>query len=629
MKKLIILAVAGLGASAAFASLITAREMTLEKSVRTAAGEIGWVQLGFGADNGLTNRLYVAYGDADGGVHRENWAHVEALGDIAAGTASTNLVPPKAKFVRYFLDVFFGGDVAYTPVKWINSDGTAYADTRLAIQGGDELKAVVRTACSEGGIMGSRHTVSIECANAVVSGNSVTMDYNSSAYGDYRLTGVAISQGTWYEFVLSPALRSVKAVGADEPIDFDDTPNSDTFTCRYTCGLFKVLGNAAVTATLAGSIASFTVKRGEGYASYCEPFRCGETYGFFDRARGCFIAAAEGGTFGGEEDASLASSLTSVSDLLETLPPTGEAVPRSVSAATISGKRIRLTFGADNGLANRLFVAYGTKAGGLTPDSWQNVVDVGVVRGWTDGMDYELPVGARYSRFFLYLPFDGTVPPEQLKYVRGDGTGYFDTGITGKGGDEIEVRVRPRALRDLQIFGSRNSGVANDPNVVFLLTSATKFQIDYTGGNCLGHRCTSSTIDYQDYSLWYDLKASPAARSVTLVGGDQIGMNDTPCDTAFETTGTCHLFASSGFQPVDNRLTGDIACLKVNRDGAPFVCWRPCKLGDAYGFYDTISRTFHAAEEGSFTGEADVEQSRFVSSSDVCKIPCGFMILFR
>ena len=86
MKKLIVLAVSGLGASAAFASLMSAREMTLAKSVRTAAGEIGWVRLDFGVDNGFTNRLYVAYGDADGGIHRENWAHVESLGDIAAET---------------------------------------------------------------------------------------------------------------------------------------------------------------------------------------------------------------------------------------------------------------------------------------------------------------------------------------------------------------------------------------------------------------------------------------------------------------------------------------------------------------------------------------------------------------
>lgn len=613
----------------AFASLWTVREMTLTRFSRAASGEIGTVELAFGADNDLTNRLYVAYGSSDGGNRIEGWENHDFVRDVKASESSVRLSAPRAKFVRYFLDASPDANAFLVPVKCVTGDGSAYADVGLAIEGGDDITARVRMSSGYGGIMGTRNAVNSECVNAVVNGGKITMDYNSSSYPVYRLSTSAISLGAWYELRLSADERSVS--GADGAFGTTNSMvNADKFTTRNTCWLFKVSGNPAVPEVLSGSIASFSIRRGDLFVSFCEPFRLGETYGFFDRARGRFISSAVAESpFTGEEDASLASPLTTSTETLERLPPSGEATPRTVSAAMSGGRKVALSFGADNGLANRLFCAYGTRKGGDVPGTWQNVVDLGVVDGTVDVMEYEPPEGARACRFFLFLPFEGRVPPVQLAYVSGDGSGYYDTGVIGMGGDEIEIMARPKSLSEMQLFGCRSTPSADGANIMFVLTSSTRFQLDYTGSVYAPYRCTSSVIDYSDFSIWYDLTATPESRSVSIVGGDRIGSNDAANSDEFETLHDCWLFGMSGHQVVNNRFNGDVAYLKMRRGGAPLICWRPCKMGDAIGFYDTISTTFHAAAEGGFTGEEESSVSRFAAMSDIVAVAGGFVLVVR
>ena len=256
-------------------------------------------------------------------------------------------------------------------------------------------------------------------------------------------------------------------------------------------------------------------------------------------------------------------------------------------------------------------------------------MDVGCVDSSVTTVEVPIPKNAKRCRFFLYLPFEGDVPPVQLQYLTGDGSGYFETGFKGKGGDDITIRVRASGLvNNSEIFGCRSSTV-NDRDLAFYFTGERKYQIDYTNSDYSQYRYVSSSA--VGSGVWYDLKASANERTaVNVVTGVALGSNTAVCPDVFETAYDCRLFDASGYAVLPNKFVGDIASLKVVRGGIPFVTWQACRLGDVNGFFDLVRGGFVAAATGTFSGIADTSVSHFASVSECAKVnQSGFILLFR
>lgn len=634
MNKKIILAGLAIttGTLLASASEWVARPLSVTQVTRHPSGRVASVDLAFGAANGLTNNLYVAWGDSDGGDRIGGWQHWKHLGEIADDVTSFRATVPTAECCRFFLDVPFGVGVFGEPVKSIVGDGTAYVDVRVKIRGGDELKVTFNPGQGVGGVMGTRTALNQENVNLVMVGSNFTMDYNSNTlipdnYATYRLTGVGYSTEGWYDIELSAVRRRVYSItgGAETGLDPDVCP--DEFETTGNCYLFRVSGSPSVTDFAKGKVSAFSIKRSGDFIVSFLPFRMGETYGFFDRARGVFFPAEQGGDFSGEEDSTLVSPLTSSTETIAKDEPTAETTPRTIAGMRVEGGQLVVEFGPDNGVSNRLYLAYGRTDGGETLEGWDGNTYVGLVDSEMSSARVDIPADAKFCRAFLYLPFEGDIPPVQLQYVTGDGTGYFNAGFKARGGDDIELKVRPSQRYNRQIFGCRSSSDANEANVVFLLNGNYYFQLDYTGGECLNHRCTTTVQTVE--GNWYEIKASPSVRSVTL-SGSVIGANDKPCDSDFETAYNCYLFAFSGYQTVSDKFCGDISVFKVARKGIPYLTWQPCRIGETYGFMDLVGGGFNAAAEGTFTGADDTSISSMASISPVERVNRkGLMLLFR
>ncbi len=609
----------------------TARGMNVTMVNRHPCGAVKSVDLVFGEDNGLTNNLYVAWGDADGGGRIEGWQHWKFLGKVTSETNSFHATVPSASFCRFFLDVPFGEGVFGTPLKSVVGDGTAYADTGLQIRGGDALRLIFNLVSTQCGIMGTRTSVNVENVNLAATSSKFTMDYNNSDYSSYRLTGVSYSTSGIYDVELSAARRRVYSCTGGTQTGINEVLCGDDFETSNNCYLFKVSGAPAVPEVMKGRIFSFTMTRsGTCVANYL-PYRFGSECGFFDRVSGRFVTAAIG-EFTGEEDLSATTPLTSTTETYSREIPTGETLPRTISSISVKHKKITVLFGEDNGVSNLLYLACGKTKGGDTLDGWDNYMRVGVIDGIMPSVDVDVPSDAKYCRLFLFLPFDGNTPPVQLKYVTGNGSGYFDTGFTGKGGDSVELRMRASNRYKSSIFGCRSETSANVANMVMLLNANACAQIDYTNSDCLSHRCTASEAIQS--SLWYELKASADDRSATKISTQNvpisIGSNTTPCSDEFETAYNCYLFSNSGVGIVDDRFAGDIAWLRVSRGGVPYASWQPCKLGDTYGFVDVVRGSFHSPAMGTFTGTADTTVSRLASMSTIKRVNVkGMVICFQ
>lgn len=589
-----------------------ARAMDVLAINRSSLGNVSSVDLTFGEKNGLTNRLYVAYGDSYGGGRIGDWQHSLFVREITDEISELRVSVPNAKCYKFFLDVPFPDGQVGVPVKWVTATGTQYVDTGVRLKGGDDVRCTFTpsTTGENMGVMGTRTELNKENVNVVCSGGTFVFDYNSDTtksdnYKTYRVQTSAFASGVWYDIVLSAAERSVSVDAMGKNSNYCP----DVFESTYNCYLFKVSGSPSVSPSAKGAVKSFSIERdGDFVASYV-PYRFGETYGLFDRVSGKFKTGI-GGELAGVEDADTRTQLTSASETFYEGRAMAEALPRMVSVVDANSEFIRLAFGPDNGLTNKLYLAYGRKDRGEDPLAWENLSFVGYVSQCTDVMTVPVPETARHCRCFLVMPCDGDSFPMPLSCVTGNGTGYFDTGFTVKGGDVITARVMPKTNQGL-VFGSRHSSSSgSDRNVV--ATINTKFMIDYTSSDILGHRCT--TDEAVTLNRWYDLVASPAERSVTdVASGAVIGSNKTVCADSFETSSTCYLFNANGQPAISTRFSGSVASFKIVRDGGILMSLVPCRLGNAYGFYDRINGRFVAAMTGTFSGESAVGGDVFFS----------------
>jgi hypothetical protein len=356
---------------------------------------------------------------------------------------------------------------------------------------------------------------------------------------------------------------------------------------------------------------SFSIERGGDYVASYLPYRFDDVYGFFDRVSGRFITSVEGsGALEGAEDPAVRTPLTSATVTVWENMATGDAKARAVTVVEVGANSVELAFGADNGLVNNLYLGYGRKDCGSDPLAWDNLMLVGAIPQGMDGMTVDVPDGIKHCRFFLVMPCDGV--PSPLTCVTGNGTGCFDVGFTIKGGDELTARVRPEKNQGL-VFGSRHSAASgSDRNAVALIN--TKFYIDYTNSDILGHRCTTSDVLL---NRWYDITASSSRRTVSdVLSGDVIGENSTECSDSFETSSTCLLFSANGDPSISTKFSGSVSRFKIARDGGVVVSLVPCRLNGKCGFYDMVNGRFLSAREGEFSGEESSAENIFLSFTD-------------
>ena len=611
-------------------SLWTARDMGVSAVNRTSIGTVSSVDLQFGAGNGLTNRLYLAYGETDGGDRIDGWSQSMFVGEVTDEMSALHVDVPAARNYKFFLDVPFPGNQTGVPVADVIATGTQYADTGVNLRGGDIVRCGIELAGSNSaGLFGTRVSANEKNICAVYNKNTgFVLDYNSSAYSAYRLTqGATVAPSLL--IVLSADERSMTRIFNGNVVGSNVVHCADVFETTYPCWLFKVSGNPSVSASAKGAVSAFSIERGGAYLAFYLPYRFGEEYGFFDRVTGRFVTAVEG-AFSGTEDASLSSPLTSSTETITIGKATAEAPPRSIQSCTIEGMYVDVVFGPDNGLSNKLYIAYGERDMGTNVAAWTHFEYLGIVTSETNFWRRPFPLGANHCRFFLSMPVDGGALPIALGSIAGDGTGYFDTGFAINGGDAIHARVMV-SEPNVGIMGHRHSfSDANDRNVSVAYSAQNRFVIDYTGSSDYSLYRAQSESSQGNLNSWADILASAEVRSASKVADETtIAFNNSVCSDQFETTTNCWLFAISGEPRVSNKLTGKVASFKIVRDGYLLTSLSPCRVGSQYGFYDRVNGRFLSAAVGTFTGDEDDNAQPLFSVSDDVRINKGFILIVQ
>ena len=616
--KLIALLVCALQVSTLFAVEWSARPMTITSVTRHPIGTVQAVDLAFGTDNGSVNKLYVAYGDSDGGNRIKDWEHFIYLGEVTGATNSWHAAVPSSRFCRFYLvDSSMG-----VPLKWVTSSGNAYVDTGFKLKGGDAISLRFRPEKSASmSVFGTRKTVDSGNISVSFAYDRFGLDYCNGDYATYRLmlSQYSAPLNIWYGIVLSASERSVRyATGTLAGANTEVCDHQ--FEAEENGWLFGVSGSPVYATKATGSIASFEVVRnGESIASYI-PFRFGGTYGFYDQATSNFVSATEG-SFSGEEDDFAFSPFVSSTAVLTKESGTEIMQTRAVSLVSInrSGDEayVKLAFGPDNGCANRLYAAYGNAKGGNRLGEWENVQFLGVVDGSTNLWSATIPSSAKFCRFFLFLPFEGDDAPVPLQYVTGRGSGYFDVGFKLRGGDALSVGIRPTDHKQMAVIGTREDVNSGDIVASFVWD---KISLDYCNGSYATYRVMTPG-DSTPTNNWYDIVLSAEERSVRDASGALVGENTTLCDHEFETARNCWLFGMSGnmFGDMVRYFTGDISYFTVTRGTKYLASYSPCRIGERYGFYDLAEGVFVAPAEGTFSGVEDESDANPLASMTKCE----------
>lgn len=624
--------------------LKTARAMQVTSVHRAANGYVNSVELSFGAGNGLANRLYVAYGSSYGGDRMGDWEHFQYVATITDDMTSYEATVPHAEKIKFFLDVPFPDGAMSVPLKAIVGSGQQYIDTELTVAGGDELKcqfsSAVFTAAS-GGIMGTRTSsdVNDRNVNAVYNYSTLFLDYVGDKtiadnYSNYRIMPT-VWNNSKYEITLSAAKREVRNVDNGGISGQSPALCPDQFETPFTVYLFKVSGSPAVSDCGVGQMFGYEHVRNGAYLAAYIPYRVGtDRYGFYDRVSGNFKESETATAFGGVEAPGAMTPLTSATETIVKGEPLSTVEPEArkvVSATPFTDggvRKLNVALSDSMGVDNRLFLAWGDEDCGSRHDAWDHFESVCVVASAVSSLEITVPPAAKFCRVFLSLPFDGDDFPVPLQFLKGDGSGYIDSGHPVKGGDTLMARVKVvnGAVYSGSILGSRFSASAgNDRNVVAAYNGSI-FYLDYTSSNILTHRCTA---DF-NYNWWYDLVLSATNRFVRTSGGTVAGENPAPCTDEFTTAGNCWLFYASGDPAVKTKFNGCISYFSMrNADGYKCSLY-PCRMGSVCGFYDRVGCTFLSPNGGEFSGDALEGENPLVSVSGLIKASKGgFVILLR
>lgn len=300
--------------TAAATSEWTARAMGVSAVNRTPLGTVSSVDLQFGEGNGLTNRLYLAYGETYGGDHMADWSRSKFICEVTDEMSTLHVDVPAARNYKFFLDVPFPGNQVGVPVRDVIGTGTQYIDTGVRLCSGDAIRARVKPTNNAGVVCGSRYARDNKDIQVNFSAAGYIIDYNSSHYSSYRLTTEQNVKNVnrWVDVVASSKERSVTDVVSGVKVGENTVVCPDEFETDTDCWLYYCSGTASLEEKFAGHVASFEILRDGGLLTSLAPCRIGNQYGFYDTVNGRFLTPVEG-TFEGVEDAA-ATPLFSVSD---------------------------------------------------------------------------------------------------------------------------------------------------------------------------------------------------------------------------------------------------------------------------------------------------------------------------
>lgn len=623
--------------------LKSARTIDVVHVSRTSDGRASSVDLAFGPGNGLSNRLYVAYGEDYGGDRVGSWQHYQYVTTVMDEMDSYTAIVPKAEKLKFFLDVPFPDGEVSVPLKAVEGTSVQYLDTKITIRGGDVLRCRFSPSAVQdwGGIMGTRTSsdVNDRNVNVIHGGDKFWLDYTGDAsiannYDKYRLTP-SCWNGSTYDITLSAAKREVRNVGTGTISGLGETECPDKFETPYTAYLFKVSGTPSTTYCGKGKMHYYEHLRNNVALAAYLPYRVGKgRIGFYDRVSGEFRESITQLAFLGEEDESISTPLTSATETIvrTKVPRDVEPKVRRVVAATWekigSQRKINLEFSADNGYDHRLFLAWGETDQKRDAKDWDNFESICTLTSGVSSLTIDAPDSAVCCRVFLSLPFVGDDFPVPLVALKGDGVGYFDTRLKIMGGDTVlaKVNVSKENPDWASILGSRFSATSGSDRNVVAAYNASQFYLDYTSSDISGHRCIAAF----NYGTWYDLLLSPTNRSVAISKeGTLVKQNPEMCSDKFTTVANCWLFYASGSPSVTTKFKGWIASFSI-RDSECYKCsWYPCRMGDKYGYYDRITSQFIEPICGSFTGEELEGESPLVSVSDVIHLRRGLLVIVR
>ena len=605
----------------------TAREVSITSVSRDARGVVVSLDATFTGNTSLNERLYLLCGEKDYGWDIDDWPIKKDLGLVAADEVSRTIALPQgAGAYRLALRV---EDMSNSdgPLGAVCGTGDNYIDTKIVLQSGDKLSALVRACLASGSdesVFGYRNGSADNPNIVCMCGRAkFVLDYvGSGVAGDcekYRLLTQETTTNVWYDVTLSAEARTISN---DTFVVMSDVVNADSFVTAGSCLVFYAGGTPSCQRKFTGRLASFAIERAGTELAHYVPYRQKGICGFFDCVSGEFLKGVKS-TFTGVPYAAVTPAVHS------------RIMARTVSVGQIVNGQAVLVFGPDNGLVNILSVAWGKTDGGAAAD-WEHFDRIGEVGPEMTSLTWPIPAGCRRFRFCLSLPFAGGKVGVPLAGIKADLIHVLDTGISLRGGDALRARIQaPTELRNTaeSVFGFRQSlSAVYEPNILLACNSydgekSWQFVGDYVGSGVPGaHGLYRITCNAVSAGTWCDVLLSPARRSV-IVNGEEVSFSDALNEDVFEMAGSCLLFCAGG-HPYNSKIYhGAIGAFQIERGGILLADYAPCKVGDSFGYYDLATARFIPLIGGS--GVPDVDwSSPLVSATPVIRLR-GLVLTIR
>ena len=181
------------------------------------------------------------------------------------------------------------------PVEYLESSGTQYIDTGIALRSGDTISCCIEKLSTSrpGAIFGARiGAASRNISGGIALNNDLLCDYNDSDYSTYRAITSANAPAGVYEMIASPTIRSI--VG---PVSkTNSVQNAEVFEPPGTCLLFAGYGVFWNANKFNGRIISFFISRNGVKIIDFIPVRVGSVGYMFDRVSGEYLPFGNKGT---------------------------------------------------------------------------------------------------------------------------------------------------------------------------------------------------------------------------------------------------------------------------------------------------------------------------------------------
>lgn len=201
----------------------------------------------------------------------------------------------------------------------------------------------------------------------------------------------------------------------------------------------------------------------------------------------------------------------------------------------------------------------------------------------------------------------------QMKYIKGDGLAYLNTGVRIGSNDRIDVEFMPISEGTMHVFGSRTSADSNNfTGSIAQSLGVWSLMVDFCASWCRQSVPLSSLMHKR-----VSVSASRSSRTVRVVGTDEVWEDANECPNEFTTPGDCYLCYISGSPFTSAKMfDGRLYSFSVTRNGVKRADLVPWQRGAEVGMRDLVSWEFigNAAESGTFSAK---------------EIAPGLMLLFR